>query len=105
MNGNKQETGEVESPAPSSAPVSPGAPVAGNPKAGPGGPQSDRAAAGNHDLTAELKQRLEESRLPANLKEQILAELPPPEERERLFRELQEKSGLSSEQFFASLGL
>ena len=58
-----------------------------------------------HDLTAELKQRLAETRLPANLKERILAQLPAPEEREQLFRELQEKGGLSSEQFFVSLGL
>ena len=62
-------------------------------------------AAGNHDLTAELKRRLEETRLPENLKEQILAGLPSPEERERLFLELQQKGGLTSEQFFASLGL
>ncbi len=59
----------------------------------------------NDELTVKLKRRLEETRLPANLREQILAQLPLPEERERLFRELQEKGGLASEQFFASLGL
>jgi hypothetical protein len=48
---------------------------------------------------------VEETRLPTKLKEQILAELPPVEERERLFRELQEQGGLSWEQFQASLGL
>jgi hypothetical protein len=52
-----------------------------------------------------LKQRLEETCLPADLREQILAELPTAEEMERLFRELQEQGGLSSEEFFASLGL
>jgi hypothetical protein len=57
------------------------------------------------DLTAALKRGLEETRLPADLKAQILAELPPPEERERLFQELREKGGLSAAQFFASLGL
>jgi hypothetical protein len=57
------------------------------------------------DLTAELKRRLEETKLPANLKERILAELPPPEERERLYRELQENGGLTSEEFLTSLGL
>jgi hypothetical protein len=31
--------------------------------------------------------------------------LPPPEERERLFRELQANGGLSADDFFASLGL
>ena len=59
----------------------------------------------NDDPTIELKRRLEDTRLPADVKEQILAELPTPEERERLFRELQEKGGLSSEQFLAALGL
>lgn len=67
--------------------------------------QNNHESAGGHDLAAELKRRLEETRLPANVKKQILAELPPPAERERLFRELQEQGGLSSEQFFASLGL
>jgi hypothetical protein len=52
-----------------------------------------------------LKRGLEGTRLPADLKGPILANLPPPEERERLFRELQEKGWLSSEEFFASLGL
>jgi hypothetical protein len=57
------------------------------------------------DLIAKLKERLEETRLPENLKAQLLAAMPPLEERERLFRELQDTGGLSSEQFFASLGL
>src|SRR5262249_38976027 len=69
------------------------------------GKQSSPAGTSNDELMAELKRRLEETRLPANLKEQILGELPPPEERERLFRELLEEGGLSSEQFLASLGL
>lgn len=56
------------------------------------------------DPRESLKRRLEGTRLPAELKEQILAELPPPEERERLYRELQEKGGLSPEEFLASLG-
>jgi hypothetical protein len=66
---------------------------------------SANGAPSDDDLTVELKRRLAESKLPANLREQILAELPPPEERERLLRELQEMGGLSSEQFFNSLGL
>jgi hypothetical protein len=44
----------------------------------------------------EPKQRLEENRLPADLKEQILAQLQPPEEREQLLRELKGEVGLSS---------
>lgn len=63
------------------------------------------APTGNHDPTAELKRRLQESRLPPNLKAQILAELPPAQEQERLYRELQENGGLSSEEFLKSLGL
>ena len=43
-------------------------------------------------------------RLPAGVKEQILAELPPPEEHERLYGDLRDKGGLLSEEFFASLG-
>ncbi len=50
-------------------------------------------------------ERLEETRLPPELKEQILAELPTPEEMERLFRDMQDKGGLSSEEFLESLGL
>ena len=57
------------------------------------------------DFVAELKRRLPETRLPAEYREQILANLPPPEERERLYRELQENGGLSAEEFFASLGI
>jgi hypothetical protein len=43
--------------------------------------------------------------LPADVREQILAELPPPEERERLYREIQEKGGMSGDEFFKSLGI
>jgi hypothetical protein len=46
------------------------------------------------------RERLEETRLPASVKEQILAELPPPEEQERLYREMQENGGLSFDQLF-----
>src|SRR5947209_13414967 len=66
---------------------------------------ASQAAGGDEDPRPELKRRLEETRLPADLKAQILASLPPPEERERLFQELRDNGGLSSEQFFASLGL
>jgi hypothetical protein len=52
-----------------------------------------------------LKRGLEATRLQPDLRDQILAKLPPPEELEREFRELQEGGGLSSEQFLASLGL
>ena len=67
--------------------------------------QSDNVAARNSDFIEQLKQRLEETRLPADQREQILANLPPPEEQERLYREMQENGGLSSDQFFSSLGL
>jgi uncharacterized protein YhaN len=59
----------------------------------------------NHDLLKELKKNLEQTRVPANLKEQIIKELPSNQEQKRLYRELQEKGGLSFEQFLNSLGL
>ncbi len=54
---------------------------------------------------AELKRRVHENRLPPDLKEQILADDPPPEVLEQMYRDLQENGGLSSEEFLASLGL
>jgi hypothetical protein len=51
------------------------------------------------------KRGLEETRLPADVKARVLAELPPPEECERMYREMQEQGGLSFEQFVAALGL
>jgi hypothetical protein len=57
------------------------------------------------DPTEALKRELEKNRLPAGVKEQILAELPSLEEHERLYRELRDKGGLSSEEYFASLGI
>jgi hypothetical protein len=66
---------------------------------------NDRAKASEKDLVAQLKQRVHETRLPADLKQQILADEPPAEVLERLYRELQEEGGLSAEEFFASLGL
>jgi hypothetical protein len=74
----------------------------------PGAPQSNHAVDGGRggDRRAALLREVEKYRLPPELKEQILAELPPPEERERLLRELMETGGgLSAEEFFASLGL
>jgi hypothetical protein len=62
-------------------------------------PDSDR------DPSSPLKKRLEETRLPAALKEQILAELPPFAEQEQLYREVQAEGGLSFEQFCESLGI
>ncbi len=63
----------------------------------PKGPRDDPREA--------LRQGLEKFRLPSELRDEILAEWPPLEEQERLYRELQEKGGLSGEEFFASLGL
>lgn len=59
----------------------------------------------NDDLSFDLKRRLDETRLPADQKEWILAQLPLPEERARLYRQMQEQGGVSSEQFLAALGL
>jgi hypothetical protein len=79
--------------------------MADNSQQPPRAEQINDAAASNHDLVPKLKLRLEETRLPADLKAKLVAELPSPEERERLFRELQEQGGLSSEQFLDSLNL
>jgi hypothetical protein len=68
-------------------------------------PQINHCKPGNTEFIKQLKQRLEETRLPANLKEHIVGNLPPPDEQERLYREIQQNGGLSSEQFFTSLRL
>jgi len=68
-------------------------------------PPTNQSNPGGDQLIAKLKQGLEKTRLPADLREQILAQLPPAEERERLFREMQEKGGMSFDQFMESLGL
>src|SRR5712671_5942502 len=71
----------------------------GGPVGSPSGSETRRDSSGtehgdgNHQLIEELKRGLEYSRLPADHREQILAQLPPPEEQERLFREIQEKGG------------
>jgi hypothetical protein len=100
------------SPSPPFLPISPSAHSAAAPGLESKGQQSNHAERSasegtglGEDLTVALKRHLEASRLPADLKAQILAELPPPEEREQLLRELQAQGGLSSEQFLASLEL
>jgi hypothetical protein len=83
----------------------------GAPETSPKAQSNPIAGPSNEDLssmtapTEMLKRDVEKNRLPAGLKEQILAELPPPEEHERLYRELRDKGGLSSEEFFESLGI
>jgi len=84
-------------------PMPSGAPVPGEPEGKSEAQPSHPDANTNHDPTEALKRSLEATRLPADWKEQILAELPPPEEQERMYRELMEKGGLSFEEFFESL--
>jgi len=64
--------------------------------------QPSNQEASTQDLAETLKRQLHETRLPAGWKEQYLAELPPPEERERQLRELMAQGGLSFEEFFES---
>jgi hypothetical protein len=71
----------------------------GNPTADP----SKEGPTPMDDPTAALKRELANHRLPADVKAQILAELPPSEERERLLRELIENGGLSFEECFGPL--
>jgi hypothetical protein len=75
------------------------------PESRPEQPATDQRNFDRDQFIANLKRNLERYRLPADQREQILAELPPPEEQERLFREIQEKGGMSFEQFMESLGL
>jgi len=56
-----------------------------------------------HDPREELKRGLERYRLTAEEKAQILADMPPPEEMERMYRELIEKGGLTFEEWFEPL--
>jgi hypothetical protein len=73
----------------------------------PSTPRADDAAAGGngqtapHDPREELRRTV--TRLTPEQKAALLAELPPPEEMERMYRELQEKGGLSFEEFFEPL--
>jgi hypothetical protein len=99
--------GEQPFSEPPSPPVPPGGRGVSGSEVTPDAQQGNHAvdAGQGEDLREALKRGLEENRLPPEVKAQILAELPPPEERERLLRELMETGGLSSEEFFASLGL
>jgi hypothetical protein len=74
-------------------------------KTRPKGHPPGKDVAGRQDVGLELKRHLEQTRLPAKLRKQILAELPSWEEEERLYRRLQKKGGLSLEQFLRSLGI
>jgi hypothetical protein len=75
------------------------------------GPVTPPRSADNGDSSASedyresLKRGLEKYRLTPELKAEIFADMPPPEEQERLYRELIEQGGLSSEEFLASLDL
>jgi len=68
-------------------------------------PQSNGNLTTNEAFIAKLKQNLEQTRLPPEERERILADMPPAEEQERLYQEMMENGGLSAEEFFASLGL
>jgi hypothetical protein len=67
-----------------------------------GGPEVQQS---NQDPRAELLRGIENTRLPAHLREEILAALPPEEECEEQYRKMQQEGGLSSEEFMASLSL
>jgi hypothetical protein len=62
-------------------------------------------AAGDREFIAELKRQAAQSRLPPDVKAEILATMPSDEEMERLLREMQLKGGLTFEEFAQSLGL
>ena len=97
------DTSPVSPPRAVSPPVPGAAGPAPAPEASPRNhilwPIPPRPAPGE-DPTEELKRDLEKTRLSPELLAQFIAELPPPEERERLYRELMENGGLSFEQLF-----
>jgi hypothetical protein len=100
----------TDQPAPEPTPPAPPSPAtarrAGGSDAQPAARQGDPIAdARNADFVEALKREAEKSRLSPELKAQILAELPPLEEHERLYREMQEHGGLSFEQFCEGLGI
>jgi len=53
-------------------------------------PQSNGTATNNEAFIAKLKQNLEQTRLPPEERDRILADMPPAEEQERLYREMVE---------------
>src|SRR5579864_6198726 len=68
-------------------------------------PPNVHGAAGDREFIAELKRQAAQSRLPPDVKAEILKAMPSDEEMERLFREMQLKGGLTFEEFAESLGL
>ena len=90
-----KERQEPETSLPFSSPLEAGNGADSGPKSKP--------TVSHEEFIAKLKQGL--TRLPADVRDQILAEMPPPEEQERLLREMQEKGGMSFDQFMQSLGL
>ena len=69
------------------------------------GQRTNHYTPGSPEFIAELKRGLEQTRLPADQREQILADMPSLEEQERQYREMQEHGGLSFDEFCASVGL
>lgn len=59
----------------------------------------------DEEFVESLKRGLDKSLLTPELKAQILADMPSLEEEERGYRDMIENGGLSSEEFFASLGI
>jgi hypothetical protein len=66
-------------------------------------PSNPGTGQSNGDPREALRRDLDKYRLPADVKTQILAELPSVEEMERQYREVMEKGGLSFKEFFESL--
>jgi hypothetical protein len=88
------------------SPPSPSSPVRSEAN-GARGPeaQGSRPTPGSAEFLEALKRDVANNRLTWDQIQEFLVELPPLEERERLYRELQENGGLSFEEFCASLGI
>jgi hypothetical protein len=95
---SKRPEAEESSPSPldgQPGPI-PGSPPGNGTTGSPGSPGRDE------DPAIALRRGLEATRLPASAREQVLGELPPPDEQERLYRDLQARGGLSFEELLDS---
>jgi hypothetical protein len=102
MSDSERPAEKVPGVPPTSQPNPPNADSPGGPEEKPAAP-SNQANGATEDPREELLRTVDKSLLTPELKAQILAELPPPEEMARLYRELQENGGLSSEEFLESV--
>ena len=99
----RQPAPEITPPNPAALPGTPEAPGPGGGEVRPEARESSPDAPGPVDPTMELRRTAHLTRLPPELRDEILARLPPLEEEERILREMIEKGELSSENSIESV--